>query len=478
MNPVQLIDSGKRGSQLNLIEEALQLISSEKRHVTVVTIVGPYRSGKSYLLNRLMGRSDGFPLGSTVKAKTKGFWLWLGDFPTDKKRCLILLDVEGLADVSKGNATHDLKLFTMALLLSSMFIYNTMGKIDSMALDGLHLATKISEQLMPSSAKNEQKNFARHFPHFVWAVRDHHLKLILEEGGNMVTPNEYLEHCLESKTDENEEGEEEAEADIHSYNKLRQTIRDFFPERDCLTFPQPVLDPEKMELLDQVEDFELNPKFKKAADEFVNFVFSNAKSKQIRGSPLTGFAFAKLIEDFLQSIEKQNLSINSTFQMITNEGNTKAFQLGMDVFEETMAKLVFPVNASTFRDTVTKALVAADQIFFENCIDLESNQDIGKKMKTVLLNNSEKKQMENEEASRKNCLKTLKEMFANIENNAKEVYYNEGGYNLLKKDVKELKESFLSRNEEMGPCRDETLREFAREKVFILFYHFYFVSMM
>jgi hypothetical protein len=467
MNPVQLIDSGKKGSQLNLIEEALQLISSEKRHVTVVTIVGPYRSGKSYLLNRLMGRSDGFPLGSTVQAKTKGFWLWMGDFLTDKNRCLILLDVEGLADVWKGNVTHDLKLFTLALLLSSMFIYNTKGNTDSSALDGLHLATKISDNLMTSEAKKEQKNFARHFPHFVWAVRDHHHKINFKDGGKEVTPNEFLEHCLESKTDENEKEDED---DFHSYNKLRQTIRDFFPKRDCLTFPQPVLDPEKMELLDQVEDFELNPKFKKAADEFVNFVFSNAKSKQIRGSPLTGFAFAKMMTDFLKSIEKQNLSINSTFQMITNEGNIKAFQLGEHAFEETMATLVFPVDASTFRDTVTKALAAADKNFLENCIDLESNHDIGKKMKAELLDISARKQMENEEASRKKCWKTLKQLFADIENNALKVYHVEGGYNLLKRDVKELKESFLSGNEELGPCKDETLREFQREKVFYEFF--------
>jgi hypothetical protein len=463
MSPIQLIDSGKRGSQLNLIEEALQLISSEKRHVTVVTIVGPYRSGKSYLLNRLMGKSDGFPLGSTVQAKTKGFWVWMGDFPTDKNRCLILLDVEGLADVRKGNATHDLKLFTLALLLSSMFIYNTKGNIDSSALDGLHLATQISEKLMSSEAKKEQKDFACHFPHFVWAVRDHHLKLILKDGGKEVTPNEYLEHCLESKTEQTED--EEEEDDFHSYNKLRQTIRDFFPGRDCLTFPQPVLDPTKMKKLEHVQDSELYPPFKKAADEFVKFVFSHAKSKQIRGSPLTGFAFAKLIEDFLQSIEKQNLSINSTFQKITNEGNAKAFQLGVEAFEEIITTLVFPVGASTFRVTIAKAVASADKVFLENYIDLEANQDIQMKMKAQVLEMYATKSKENEEASRKQSLNKLQKLFTNIQKHI-EKYHVDGGFNLLKRDVKEAKDHFLSADEELGPCRDETLLEFEREKVF------------
>ena len=39
------------------------------RPVTVVCVVGPYRTGKSYLLNRLMGKDlrDGFPLGPTIE---------------------------------------------------------------------------------------------------------------------------------------------------------------------------------------------------------------------------------------------------------------------------------------------------------------------------------------------------------------------------------------------------------------------------
>ena len=37
-------------------------------------------------------------------------------------------------------------------------------------------------------------NVAKHFPNFVWAVRDHHLKLEIQ--GKEVTANDYLEFCL------------------------------------------------------------------------------------------------------------------------------------------------------------------------------------------------------------------------------------------------------------------------------------------
>jgi hypothetical protein len=78
---VQIVDS-----QFQLVPEALESLKSETRPVTVVTIAGQYRTGKSYLLNRLLGRSDIFSLGSTSDAVTKGFWMWKGDFPGDNNR--------------------------------------------------------------------------------------------------------------------------------------------------------------------------------------------------------------------------------------------------------------------------------------------------------------------------------------------------------------------------------------------------------
>ena len=67
--------------EFRLLPEALEALKSETRPVTVVTIAGHYRTGKSYLLSRLLGKSDVFSLGNTSDAETKGFWMWKGDFP-------------------------------------------------------------------------------------------------------------------------------------------------------------------------------------------------------------------------------------------------------------------------------------------------------------------------------------------------------------------------------------------------------------
>ena len=74
MEPIQFIATGELGNEFVVSPDALRILDAETRPVTVICIVGPYRTGKSYLLNRLMGRNNGFPLGPTLQAKTKGIW--------------------------------------------------------------------------------------------------------------------------------------------------------------------------------------------------------------------------------------------------------------------------------------------------------------------------------------------------------------------------------------------------------------------
>ena len=65
-----------------------------------------------------------------IEAKTKGIWIWIGNFPDDPKRALVLLDTEGFGDQAKGSPDHDSKLCVLVMMLSSVFIYNSKNTID------------------------------------------------------------------------------------------------------------------------------------------------------------------------------------------------------------------------------------------------------------------------------------------------------------------------------------------------------------
>jgi hypothetical protein len=64
----------------------------------------------------------------------------------------------------------------MAMLLSSYFIYNSVGSIDEKAVQNLSLIINLSKLLQKGNEK-EMKDIINCFPSFLWLVRDFALKL-------------------------------------------------------------------------------------------------------------------------------------------------------------------------------------------------------------------------------------------------------------------------------------------------------------
>jgi hypothetical protein len=64
---------------------------------------------------------------------------------------VIVIDTEGLGDTN-NNQNIDLKIFTFAVLLSSCFIYNSVGTIDADSIKSLSLVAKMSEHIQLSTA--------------------------------------------------------------------------------------------------------------------------------------------------------------------------------------------------------------------------------------------------------------------------------------------------------------------------------------
>jgi hypothetical protein len=146
----------------------------------VVTVAGKYRTGKSYILNRvLLEQNGGFQVGSTINACTKGLWVWPKLVPIkvgDEIKNSLIIDTEGLGSLEEGENT-DMKIFLMALLLSSYFIYNSVGSIDEKALESLSLVTHLAQLLCKNGSSYDSQELINSFPAFMWLVRDFSLRL-------------------------------------------------------------------------------------------------------------------------------------------------------------------------------------------------------------------------------------------------------------------------------------------------------------
>ena len=86
----------------------------------------------------------------------------------------IIIDTEGLGAVDETN-NHDSRIFLFSLLLSSYFIYNSVGSIDENALNNLNLIINLASSIQK---KSENKYDISLYPAFLWIVRDFTLQLV------------------------------------------------------------------------------------------------------------------------------------------------------------------------------------------------------------------------------------------------------------------------------------------------------------
>ncbi|XP_059399748.1 guanylate-binding protein 4-like isoform X2 [Carassius carassius] len=329
--PVCLIDTASDG-KLCVQHSALQVLEQIQQPVVVVAVVGLYRTGKSYLMNRLAGKQTGFALGSTIESKTKGIWMWCVPHPTKAGTTLVLLDTEGLGDVDKGNSVHDTRIFSLAVLLSSTLVLNSRGTIDNRAIEELQYVTELTEYIKIKSPDEvvDDGEFVKFFPSFIWAVRDFTLQLKINEKD--ATEDEYLEFALKLKLG--------TSMQVNNYNLPRECIRKYFPSRKCFTFPFPT-NPDNVSYLETLDPEEISERFLEVTNRFCQFIFDQSQVKNLKdGHTVTGRVLGHLVKTYVDTIASGAVPCleNAVIAMALIE-NEAAFQEGLEVYQSGMEKL-------------------------------------------------------------------------------------------------------------------------------------------
>uniref|UniRef100_A0A7N0ZZC3 GB1/RHD3-type G domain-containing protein n=1 Tax=Kalanchoe fedtschenkoi TaxID=63787 RepID=A0A7N0ZZC3_KALFE len=137
-------------TKLRLSKEGLEVIERIKNPIAAVAVIGPYRSGKSFLLNQLLSLScdEGFGVGHMRDTKTKGVWAWGTSLEVDidgVKTSVIYLDTEGFESVGKSNVYDD-RIFALATVMSSVLIYNLPETIREADISRLSFAVELAEE--------------------------------------------------------------------------------------------------------------------------------------------------------------------------------------------------------------------------------------------------------------------------------------------------------------------------------------------
>ena len=264
-------------------EYAAKILSQIKGKIAVITVAGLYRTGKSYLMNRLIGMQEGFEIGPTVNPCTKGIWIWGQPVQLGEDYYAILIDTEGLGSGNKGSV--DLIIFTLSVLLSSFFVYNSMGAISEETLDQLAVVSSAVRMVHGKSSSDASSSDSFSSPPLLWVLRDFNLKLV-NEYNQVVSAQDYLETCLKPVSGGGEK------------NAIRESIKTLFPDRDCLTMARPVESESELRQINKVPFESLRPGFKSQVEKFVEKVYTSIEPKRVGGVVLDGLMFTQLVGQY------------------------------------------------------------------------------------------------------------------------------------------------------------------------------------
>ncbi|XP_064490396.1 guanylate-binding protein 1-like isoform X2 [Ornithodoros turicata] len=296
--PIQLVRPDFEHRRLLLIKENINRLAQVEGEIVTLAVVGKCHSGKSFLLNQLLGRAEGFRVGRTVKPETVGIWMWPQPMPimqkTGRKAGLIFLDTEGHG-ASNVSENYHAKIFAITTLISSYLIYNSVKTIDQSEIDYLEFLARRTQLFALRSLldRSKWKNPSFHdilaFPPLLWVVQDFVQSTLHNE-----TATDWLRRLMRTTP--------------RDYENYTISVLDMFPSTDCHTLFIPAVEPKLLADLSQAEDDQLAEEYIKERDEMCDKIKAKLSSNTSDGKRTNGPELATLLTHLVDVANGGSLS--------------------------------------------------------------------------------------------------------------------------------------------------------------------------
>ncbi|CAL4927819.1 unnamed protein product [Urochloa decumbens] len=290
-------------TKLRLSEQGLEAIRRIENPIAVVGVIGPYRSGKSFLLNQLLSLScdKGFGVGHMRDTKTKGIWIWGTPVEMDvdgSKVSVLYLDTEGFESVGKSNVYDD-RIFALATVLSSVLIYNLPETVREADISRLSFAVEIAEEFY---GRVKGQDVAFEPAKLLWLIQ----RDFLQGKSVQQMVNEALQRVPNDNGDKY----------IDEVNQIRDSLAIMGDNSTAFSLPQPHLQRTK---LCEMEDKELEPLYVKRREELKQLVTSIIKPKIVQGKTLSGKDFVSFLQQILEALNKGEIPSTGSLVEIFNK---------------------------------------------------------------------------------------------------------------------------------------------------------------
>jgi atlastin len=356
--------------------------------VSVVSVVGAFRTGKSFLLSWfvrfLFGNksgnnktsetpwyehfssvgNDGFEWKAGSERNTTGIWMWSDAYlDHDRRVATLLVDTQGMFD-HETTMNLTASIFGFSTLFSSYLIYNVDKRIQEDHLQQLALfseyaraavgsdeAAEVEEGMEELSAVNDGGKAAAAvaasaapFQHVEFLVRDwQHFEVGDEEDDDDLDRVDY--EALEGSMAEylSKVLEERVAKDLQ---ETREQINTCFDEVTCYGLCHPGFEVTKKKYAGDVSAVE--PLFLRLLDRYCHHVFESARPKTIHGRTLTVAELTAYVQAYASLFaDGSKFPTAATLLAATSQANnTNALQLALSSYQHVMDRVSGPKCSS------------------------------------------------------------------------------------------------------------------------------------
>ncbi|CAE7231674.1 Gbp5 [Symbiodinium sp. CCMP2456] len=369
--PFQVVRPTANHSSMLPVPEGLARLARHPSSISIISVVGPFHSGKSFLLNALLGDTQVFSIGRKTSPETMGIWLCRTEWQASDGSEVWLMDSEGFFGPGVAES-YDAKVFTIATLLGGHLVYNTVKIIDQQAVNLLEMLARRA-QLFRTRTSKEQANLetpeflsVRSFPPLTWVVEDFVQELPEVHSHSSDPATAWLKSYLSHVNDTS--GEE-----VNILSKLYSSVK-------VKTLFLPATSKPELQDLSKLQWSQLTPEFKKELKELKTHVLSSLHARSFEGEPMTGRTLERSLRFIVQGLQRGMFhELPSLWTTWTQQVAEMSLQDADTWFSSLMSSIdqgEDPIPLRDFNDKVEEARTRSVQFYVELLRDFDVTQDI------------------------------------------------------------------------------------------------------
>lgn len=369
--PFQVVRPTANHSSMLPVPDGLARLASHPSSIAIISVVGPFHSGKSFLLNALLGDTKVFQIGRKTSPETEGIWLCRTDMIASDGSEVWLMDSEGFFGPGVAES-YDAKIFTIATLLGGHLVYNTVKVIDQQAVNLLEMLARRAQLFRtrtstePATLVTPEFLSVRSFPPLTWVVEDF-VQEMPESVAHAMDPatawlRSYLSHVNDSA------GEE-----IHILSRLYSDVK-------VKTLFLPATSKSDLQDLSKLEWTKLTPEFKKELGDLKQHILGSLHARSFEGEPMTGRTLERSLRFIVQGLQRGMFhELPSIWMTWTQQVAEMSLQDADTWFSSFLAAIDHdedPLPLRDFNNKVEDARTKSVQFYMELLRDFDVSPDI------------------------------------------------------------------------------------------------------